>query len=255
MPEIVYTGPSNDRLALPHDCVPPVRCGIVLPPQSKPGQWAPMASSAVEIIPEGDWPAEIEKKADRRHLVWHRYNQRSVGSCASEGCGGGLTFIREVAGLPRVQFNPWSVYRIVSGGYDRGSSLDANLKQYRDVGVLPESYFPRWGANANRWNSRPPSGWEEIAQHYRIGEWYYVRNKVEFGSCLLAGHCVYFGYPGHAILAVDLVDSDTILYLNSWGNWGDNGFGTLSWRNVEWGYGAYSTNTPIYSDFVYGDAA
>jgi len=211
-----------------------------------------MASDAVEIIPEEEWKSEIEKQAARRHLIWHIYNQRSKGSCASESSDGALGFVREVAGLPRVQFNPWPKYYIVSGGVDRGSSLDANLKQLRDVGTLPEAYFPRWGSNAHAWNAKPPSDWKDVAKHYRLEEWYYVRNKLEFGSCLLAGHVVYFGYPGHAIFAIELIDENTFLYVNSWDeSWGDNGLGKLKWSSVEQGYGMYSFRTPVYSDFVW----
>ena len=240
-------------MKMPQGSIPPKgqRGGIVLPPQSNYGEWAPSADNAVrdgklEIIPEGEWKHYIGK-VEKRHLVKHIYSQRNVGSCAAEAVSGILGFLREAASLPHVQFNPYSVYRITSGGYDNGSSLDANLKQYRDVGVLAESYFPRWGPKANKWNAKPPRDWKEHTKPYRIDEWWYVRDKLQFGSCLLAGHPVYFGYPGHAIWAIALVDPDTILYVNSWDkDWGDGGMGTVKWRSIEWGYGCYAVRTPVY---------
>ena len=72
-------------------------------------------------------------------------------------------------------------------------------------------------------------------------------------SIVLAGEKVHWGYSGHAIGGVDLLNRSQFMLLNSWGNWGrgteystiDHGFGVAERRSIMWGYGAYAFRTPI----------
>jgi C1A family cysteine protease len=71
-----------------------------------------------------------------------------------------------------------------------------------------------------------------------------IRNKEEFGSALIYGLPVYFGYSGHAIYAVDPIDRSRFRYANSWDeSWGDGGFGTISYNSIVWSYTAYAILT------------
>jgi hypothetical protein len=199
-----------------------------------------LCESDIPIIPREQWAGELAK-ITLRPRVRKIKDQGGNGSCASEA----TTQAKEVADVGQndewIELNPLSIYRITSGGRDGGSSIGGNLKQVRDVGLLPESYWPR----SKGMYAAPPDGWLDVAAQHRIVEYFDIANELEFGSALLAGFPVTFGYSGHAICAVGLAAVDRIIYANSWGVWGDNGFGTLSFRSVYWSYGVYAIRTTL----------
>ena len=203
-------------------------------------------------IPIAQWPALI---AAKHNTSWWAHtglplNQGQVGSCASESKDGGIMLSRERAGLPRVVMNPYATYGRVNGGRDSGSTLSANLSFAKQYGCFPESVWPR----SKGWRAEPSAAAYEAAKQYRIVEYYRIPNNdwEAFGSALLQGYVVYWGYSGHAIVGVDLVSTSTFRYLNSWGNWGNAsphndqlraGFGVIDKSRIMWGYGAYCFQT------------
>lgn len=223
------------------DLVPPAgrRSGIVLPRQSRPGEWCPLFSERIEVIPRQEWSDWIGR-ITLRPMVRQILDQDGVGSCTSEATSQGIMIVREMAGLPFELLNPWSIYRVVSGGVDRGSSIDENLRFARDIGVLPESYWPR----SKGWRAIPPDGWGEIAAQFKIDEFYDIGSVDEFGTALLKGFPVIFGIPGHAICGDAVLNQDLLEYANSWHeSWGDQGFGRTSWARIQWSYGAFCVRT------------
>jgi hypothetical protein len=188
----------------------------------------------IEIIPRDKW-AGLIGQVDLRPQVKVVLDQGNVGSCATEACTGAVMICRSTAGLPHVLLNPWSIYRVTSGGRDQGSSIDENLQFARDVGILPESYWPR----SKGWKATPPQGWEAIANKNRIKEFYDCGNIPQVGSALLYGFSVPFGWQGHSCVLTKLVSPKEAEYLNSWGDWGDQGFGRIKLSSINFGYGAY----------------
>ena len=160
--------------------------------------------------------------------------------------------VREKQGLKRVVLNPWGTYGRVNGGSDRGSTLSANLAFGKSRGAFPEKVWPR----SKGWRAEPSSEAYEAAKQFRIEEYFRSpdRDWEAFGSALLNGYVVYWGYSGHAILAVDLVDTDEFIYLNSWGQWGGGtphnnigyGFGKSANSNIMWAYGAYAFQSVVH---------
>ena len=181
------------------------------------------------------WVFNLEVENDNSYIA----NGIGVHNCATESTTQAVHIIREWGGQNRELLNPWSIYRVTSGGSDRGSNIDRNCEFARDVGILPEAYWPR----SNGWRRRPPSGWEEVAKQYRISEFYDITDQDSFGSALLLGFPVVWGWQGHSVVATDLIDDRTFRYCNSWGNWGDKGFGTLRLSKINWGYGAFAVRT------------
>lgn len=221
----------------------------LLPRRTAIGECCPLFREKIDVIPEREWSKYIGKIA-LRHLVWKILYQRSVGSCASEGATQTLQISRESAGLDRILLNPYSLYHYTSYGHDGGSSLDDNLRLARGNhprwpgkgGIAPQSIWPR----SKGWRKEPSEEARVEAWKYRIDEFFDITNKTEFGTALLKGFAVYFGYPGHAICGVSLVDKDTILYANSWDDtWGDKGFGTIRFRSVQWSYGVFAIRTSL----------
>lgn len=233
--------------------IPPsgVKGGIVLPRTDKPFEACPplMSAPGFDVIPQSEWQQWIESGVNTSFYVWYVSNQKNVGSCASESGCNGLAAIREAAGLPRVEFNPYGVYGRVNGGSDSGSTLSANLKFLRDYGAFPEAVWPR----SKGWRENPSAAAYAEAKKYRIHEFYEVSSWLELGSALLRGWLIYWGYSGHAILGVDLLSDSKFRYLNSWGQWGSAspyssvpyGFGIANASSILWAYGVYAFRTPI----------
>ena len=208
-----------------------------LPRKSKPGEWCPMASERIKIIPSGDWPAAAAELGDnlRKHVPV-TLDQNGDGSCACESSTGDVMLIRAVAGLPFVLLNPLYVYHTTSHGVDEGSSIDENLAFIRENGIAPESVWPR----SKGWRAKPSAEAVEAAKAFKIEEFWDIASLNEFVSALLTGYCVVFGSNGHAVLAVQHMGSYPLV-LNSWGNWEDGGFGKwCSYNAINWNYGAFA---------------
>ena len=79
-------------------------------------------------------------------------------------------------------------------------------------------------------------------------EWCDIETNDEFGTALLKGWPVVFGYrpsrrSGHAVYATRLFREGRnwmIDWHNSWDKtWGDNGFGIMPLSRVSWGFGVF----------------
>lgn len=232
-----------------------------LPRAEKVGKLGPVFSDHIKIVERGEWDRILAGRKSRgtelngRKDVARIKNQRSVGSCATEATAQAVEVehIRQCKLDEWEQLNPWSIYRVTSGGSDRGSNIDRNLEFARDVGVLPVSFFPRYEHNdeengriINSWNARPPSGWEEVAKKYRIDEWYDMESIAEVGTALLLGFPVVIGWNSHSEVLVDLLPGEKALVANSWSQgWGDAGFHTEPLSKINWSYGAFAVRTVV----------
>lgn len=229
--------------------VPPDRATGCLPRVSKPGEWCPLVREQIRIIPRKEW-AELVGKVRNSDLAWFQLDQDGVGSCASEACAGAVMAMRELAGQSRVELSPWFVYHHVSGGVDRGSSIDENLRFARETGVASMESWPR----SHGWRTRPSDEAYDDAARYRIEEFYDVTTHDEFVSALFSGFVVEFGYRigggGHAVVATEMVSTSRFRFKNSWGQWGDNGFGELNLNDIYWGFGAWALRVPTWSEGI-----
>lgn len=186
----------------------------------------------------------------------HSYVAEGIGvhNCATESTSQAMEVIGVRCGFKWQELNPWSIYRVTSGGSDRGSNIDDNLEFARTVGVLPCSYFPRYGANGtviNKWNAKPPDGWEEVAAVNRIDEWWDMTTIDEVGTALLLGYPVVVGWSSHSEVMVDLLPGAKAVVANSWSTeWGDKGFHVEPLSKINWGYGAFAVRTILNRGIV-----
>ena len=197
-------------------------------------------AAGIQVIPESQWAAYIAGQNGEQQLhvepyVKFQYNQGSVGSCAAEGGVGCVAATRVQSGQPEVTLNPYFVYHTTSGGQDGGSTLSATVSFLRSRGCASAAVWPR----SNGWRTTPSAAAVQDALKYRQLEVVQVRNWAEFGTMLLVAHAVYFGYSGHAIFGSRLISPSRFRYKNSWGAWGDNGYGTLAASSIMWSYGVY----------------
>jgi len=219
--------------------IPPGKAKGCLPRASKVGEWCPLLSDVIDIIPREEW-GQFIGEVELSSCVKKIKDQDGVGSCATESCAQGIEIVQQWQGQQWVELNPWFIYRVTSGGSDRGSNIDTNLRFARDNGCAPASLHPR----SLGWRASPSAEAVEAAQNHKIDEFYDITSIDELGTALLTGFPVVFGWSGHSCIFTELLNANTAKYANSWApTWGDNGFGTLALSRVNWGYGAYAIRT------------
>jgi hypothetical protein len=208
----------------------------------------PRAKNVVTLVDESLWPQYMAKNTVK-DAVWKILDQNGFGACASAATTLAEMTCREISNLDRVVLNMLSLYRQVNGGGDNGSGIDDNLEAIMRTGILPESY---WSQDEG-WQRQPPSGWQVEAAKYRGIEAFDVRTKAEFGSCICEGYPVVVGVDwgggGHAICFVRAW-SDKAEFANSWGDWGNAGFGEMGWSQITQGivsFGAWALRVATYS--------
>ena len=221
----------------------------------------PFGNSGIPLVPESEWKDRAAASQHMRPLVQKIKNQRSRPSCASNAATQCLE-ISTMLQLPQsnwIELSAAHLYIRVGLGRGRngGSYLSDNLKELTSgPGVLPvdkpetRAFLEEKGFRSNHvyneWDDKQPQpqDWEQTAPQFRIfpDEVYNISNFQEFVSCIFAGHPVCYGRAGHAICGVDVeYDGNTchIVYANSWGNWGDEGYGYDSQRYIERNGGSY----------------
>lgn len=207
------------------------------------GDCCKLAADEIEIIPRDKW-AGLIGQVSLRPFVNQILDQDGLGSCATESTTQGVMIARAVADAPFVLLNPLSIYRVTSGGRDQGSSIDENLSFARETGILPESYWPR----SEGFRTTPPTGWRQVAAEYKLDEFFDVGSVAEFGTALLRGFAVVFGWEGHSVIATRLLSATKFEYANSWGeDWNGEGFGMLALDEVNWGYGSFAVKTTTHA--------
>jgi hypothetical protein len=198
------------------------------------------AEAGMKIIPDREWSDIIEdpNRTPPGDYFDFEVDQDGNGSCAGEGAAGCGTQRRIADGQESVLLNGYFNYHHSSGGVDRGSSLSENISVMQKYGCCSVNVRPR----SRGWRAKPTQAEYDDAAKYKLMPDGIVRlrNRAEFGTFVLKVGPVYFGYPGHAIWAYDVISTSRFGYQNSWGkDWGNRGRGTLKFSSVEWGYGAY----------------
>jgi len=206
-----------------------------LPRKSRPGEWCPMASERIEPLPMG----EIERLAETNTctpFVKTILDQDGVGSCAAEAATQVVMVARAIAGLPHILLNPWFVYHHTSGGVDRGSSIDENLRFIQEHGIAPMDV---WGRDQG-WRRKPSKEAYDAAKEFAELEWMDIASVAELATAPIRAFPSIYGSRGHAVTSTEYLAKGPT-GPNSWGNdWGNDGIGTwVSWRQVNWGYGAW----------------
>ena len=206
-----------------------------LPRESKVGEVCPLLKEKINIIPQEEWADHIGD-VSLKHFVKSILMQGRISSCAAEATTQAVMTCRVFEGKPHVLLNPWTLYCFTSGGRDRGSTLDENLQQAREVGILPDSIWPR---SQHAWNEKPPM--EFFEEHaIKIGEFAEPDSINAFGSGLIGGYGGVYARDVHALFAHELLNNLRFGYTNSYdSDWGDNGQSQEALSVIEWRYGAF----------------
>jgi hypothetical protein len=207
--------------------------------------------SVIEDIPDLYWDELADHPTHIAERDKYRYtsDQNGLGACAADSACNTKAACDTRQNLPLVIYNPLFLYYTTSGGSDRGSVIGDNLELARDSGCCPEEVWPR----SKGFRAEPSEEAYTIARFFKLREFFYVETIQQFVSALLQGYKIHAGYSGHAISFCRYLKDRTVEYKNSWGAWGDNGFGSLSLSKIYFGYGAYAYKDSItYYDEVRG---
>ena len=255
-PQDRVRGPGLDPLVEELDAIecqmldnPPQGCrkGLVLPGEMEKPKGVPMLASLtledmdIKVLSESD-AMDIIASRDRTppdHYVRTIANQGTKGSCAGDASAGATACRHNQDGEDVPQLNGYFSYHWTSGGSDRGSTLHDNLAICQLHGQASEAVWSR----SRGFLATPSEAAMEDALNYRIAKDGVVKinNRMEFITVVLSSvGPVQFGYTGHSIFCSNIVDLTRLTYVNSWGDWGNNGRGTLSFDRVYWSYGCYA---------------
>jgi hypothetical protein len=188
-----------------------------------------------ELIPRSEWDERIKTAPDLSVFVEAIKDQNGEGQCASSATATTVEILRAMARMKYIELSPASLYKRVNGGKDHGSTLDGNLNEITEAGILPVSLFPAIG-----FRNALPDNWMPEAANFKLTESFEDVDTFDaMVTALLEGHPVPFGtwwnYPrkagGHAIVAVKAVKEGGrygVKIANSHGLiYGKQGFGTL----------------------------
>jgi len=189
-------------------------------------------------VPQDDWQREIEAYHDAQ-ADWFSLckaasldpmNQASTNFCWSNATLGCLELIRLRSGVETVRLSPASVACPITNFRNRGGwGLNA-IKRIASHGACPVNVWPANAISSKYDNNNS----RQIAAQYRVVEWVELqpRNLTQLISALLRGLPVSVGYNWwrHQVIACDplwINGKPAIRIRNSWGGWGDYGFGIL----------------------------
>lgn len=196
--------------------------------------------------------------ADR--LVTRIYNQKSEGSCVANACSQALEIIQALQfGKENVvHLSAISLYKRIGRSPSSGAMVSDGLKEITSRGVLPlddEKNRARFGDHCmpnTGFRTPMPSGWESTAKNFSAVESYVVRSVSGLLTALCNQHPVVVGRQGHSICYCRPMRRSgrrVVKYANSWGNWGDNGYGYDSESQIRqsanWAFALRSAAVPV----------
>lgn len=213
----------------------------------------PSFSSAIPLVPSSQWKELCRKieetKSSGAYLVTRIYNQGQEGSCVANAAAQAHEICQalQFGHSQVVPLSAISLYKRIGTSPGSGAYLKDALAEMQSRGILPlntadnQVRYPHT-MPATGFYSRFPDGWEETAKRFRLVEYYRTWDLDELISALLLGFPVMVARRQHAICYVQPFykdDSLHVLYVNSWGNWGQPagymkyGFGVDSFALVE----------------------
>jgi len=195
------------------------------------------------IIPESRWEDEAAKGGGCSQLVTRIYNQGQEGSCVANACSQAHEIIQaKQSGVDKVvHLSAISLYKRIGSSAQSGAMVSDGLDEMAARGILPldnpenrlafgDAVMPNTG-----FRTPYPANWEATAKKFSASEWFICDEVAELVTALLCGHPVVVGRSGHSICYCDIVFQDGSMfakYANSWGAWGENGFGYDSLRMI-----------------------
>lgn len=199
--------------------------------------WRPVW--AVEDVEYDGWVYDIEVEGDHSYIA----DGIGVHNCVANACAQAHEIIQaKQSGKENViPLSAISLYKRIGSSAQSGAMVSDGLDEMASRGILPldtpenRAQFGLACMPATGFRTKYPENWEATAKQFTADEWFIVDNVAELITALLNQHPVVVGRSGHSICYCDPVYKDGSLlvkYANSWGNWGESGFGYDSLRMI-----------------------
>jgi hypothetical protein len=193
----------------------------------------------VAVLSDADVKAAVQAEevtggADK--LVSRIYNQKQEGSCVANACCQSHEILQalQYGKDAVVHLSAISLYKRIGRSPGSGAMVSDGLKELSSRGALPlddeanrarflDKVMPNTG-----FYEKFPADWENTANNFTIVEHHVIRSVEGMKTALVLGHPVVVGRQGHSICYCRLMLKNgryVVKYANSWGDWGDNGFG------------------------------
>lgn len=183
--------------------------------------------------------AEIEKIDEAGggldKLVTRIYDQQQEGSCvANATCQAHEIAQAEQYGRDKVvHLSAISLYKRIGRSAQSGAVVSDAIEELQERGVLPldtPENRERFGSAVmpNTGFKTPfPADWEATGRKFASLKFYVVTHYLDLLTALCYGDPVVVGRQGHSICYVRPMwqNGFRVKYANSWGDWGDEGFG------------------------------
>lgn len=229
---------------------PPAGLGAGLIPQSKDevarlfSRDLPSFEKAMpgKMVPRSQWKERAERTSRAyRATISKIYNQGQEGSCVGFGSAQMLeTTLRRRYGIAHwVSLSGMSIYKRIGSSAQSGAMISDGMDAVME-GALPADTFESRAKYPHvhpytGFSKKLPEGWRETAKLFRGSSFAIAEGPDEVASALLNGFLGIVGRQGHCIPYVYLDTFDSgggfcAAYANSWGDWGDEGFGYDSER-------------------------
>lgn len=231
-----------------------------------PGNRGLCASYAdvAEVIPESQWKEladQIQSKGGgTSRYVTRIFNQKQEGSCVANASSQAMEIVscKQFGKNRVVHFSAMSLYKRIGRSPQSGAVVSDAIEELVNKGLLPlddeqnktkfKHYMPNTG-----WSTPYPTGWEDTAKMFKALEWTEIDSYAELVSALLFHEPVVVGRSGHSICYCDFLYKDgepMVKYANSWGDWGDKGYGYDTLRSIKASSGwAYALRSVTYASF------
>lgn len=215
------------------------------------------------LVPESKWQEYCEKLeatgGGLDSLVTRIYNQGREGSCVANATSQAHEIKQaEMLGKDKVtHLSAISLYKRIGSGPNSGAMVSDGLDEGTKRGILPldnAENRAKWGNIVmpnTGFYERYPTGWESVAKFFRFDERFIIRSTEGLISALLSGHPVVVGRAGHSICYCRPIYKDgrlVVKYANSWGDWGDNGYGydsmSMIRSSASWAFAVRSVIVP-----------
>lgn len=189
-------------------------------------------------IAQSEWQrlAKLEEDAGGGldKLISRVKNQRNEGSCVGNATTSAVEILHNRMFGGKLCLSAIFTYQGIGTSPNSGAMVSAALDEISTVGCLPEDTpenRAKYGDHVmppTGFYTRRPGGYKETAKKFRVTEWLVGRTFDGLISALLRGYPVVVGRDGHSICYCRVMfvnGSIRVKYVNSWGNWGDGGFG------------------------------
>jgi hypothetical protein len=210
---------------------------------------------SVEDVEYDGWVYDIEVEGDHSYIA----DGIAVHNCVANACSQAHEIIQAIQfGKENVTpLSAISLYKRIGSSPSSGAMVNDGLEEMAERGVLPldnaanrakygDAVMPNTG-----FRTPYPANWEATAKQFRAVEWFIVDTMDELITALFNQHPVVVGRSGHSICYCDPVyQSGSLLvkYANSWGDWGDQGFGYDSLKlirsSASWAFALRAVTTP-----------